>query len=56
MSEAGFESALSLELERRITEISAYSEREFAPIGGLEWLIFSLVGVVLPLFLVWLAG
>lgn len=56
MSDISFEAALSQELENRIREISAYSDRDFAPIGRAEWLTFCLVGVVLPLFLVWLAG
>ena len=51
-----FEAALSLELDRRIAEVSGYSDEDFGRIGSLEWVIICLVGVILPAALVWLAA
>lgn len=54
--ELDFEAALLLELKRRIAEISAYRDEDFGRIGGLEWLIFCAIGLVVPALIVWAAA
>jgi hypothetical protein len=56
MSNPAFEAALRLELEKRIVEISAYTDQDFGRIGAGEWFCFCLIGVVLPILVVWLAA
>lgn len=54
--DSDFESALAAELHRRIVEISAYRDEDFGRIGGLEWALFCLIGLALPILIVWAAA
>ena len=56
MSNAAFEQALRVELDRRIGEVSGYRDEDFGRIAAGEWVVFCLVGLLLPMVLVWLAA
>ncbi len=56
MKDEAYEVALGKELDRRIGLVSAYRDEDFGRIGGSEWAIFCLVGLLLPALLVWLAA
>jgi hypothetical protein len=56
MSDPSFEAALRQELERRIAEVSAYRDEDFGRIGAGEWVLFCVVGLLLPAVAVWLAA
>lgn len=53
MNEEHYQDALRVELERRIAEISGYTDEAFGRIGQGEWALFLVLAVVLPLLCVW---
>jgi hypothetical protein len=53
VSEEVYEAALLKELERRVEEISTYTDEAFGRIGTGEWIAFLLVAVLLPVLIVW---
>jgi hypothetical protein len=48
-----FDEAMQSELDRRISELAAYSETAFGPLGIGDLMATLLLFVLLPLLLVW---
>ncbi len=51
-----FEQALQVELVKRIDAVSSYSDEDFGRISPIEWTVFLLVGVLIPVVIVWWAA
>lgn len=57
MSDEGlFEKALQIELVKRIDAVSAYTDEDFGRISGTEWLVFLILGLLIPCLCVWWAA
>lgn len=56
MSDELFEQALQVELVKRIDAVSAYKDDDFGVISRVEWLVFLILGVLIPSVCVWWAA
>ncbi|MBX3172110.1 MAG: hypothetical protein KF760_32195 [Candidatus Eremiobacteraeota bacterium] len=56
MSDELFEQALQVELVKRIDAVSSYTEEDFGRISGMEWMVFLLLGLLIPCVAVWWAA
>ncbi len=56
MSDELFEQALQVELVKRINAVSSYSDEDFGRISPFEWTVFLLIGVLIPVVIVWWAA
>lgn len=48
-----FEQALQIELVQRIDAVSSYTDQDFGVISRVEWVVFLILGLVVPSICVW---